>query len=236
LSWTATGQVAQAAPDGSVSPQSPQAFEQIWVTFVCIDLERCAGGSVSMSANTLTVIRYTASCLVCGYPTSMSVELGRLPAGSYTVRVVNSSGTVRSTQALTVSDPHPAGPYAAPTLGFPFGTYTDQWWDPDEPGWGIAITQHVSGAIFAVWAVYGPDSRPVWYTLQPGSWTSYNAYSGPVYRTVGPWFGGNYGAGPAVTETLAGTATLRFNGSDNATLQFTVDNASGAKPIRRLGF
>jgi hypothetical protein len=223
-------------PDGSVYPATPQAFEQVWVKFVCIDLETCTGGAVSMSANTITVVRYSSSCLVCGYPVKAFVELGRLPAGTYAVKIVNSNGFVRSTQQLTVTDPNPPGPYTLPTLAFPLGNYTDQWWDPAEPGWGIAITQQVDGAIFAVWAVYGLDNKPAWYTLQPGSWTAYNTYSGPVYRTMGPYFGGNYASGPPASEMQAGTATLTFTDPANATLQFNVDNASGNKAITRLSF
>ena len=235
LAGSAVGQDF-AGPDGTVFPVTPQAFEQLWVKFVCIDLERCAGGRVSMSGNTITVIRYTASCLVCNYPITTFVELGRLPAGTYNVTIVNSSGFIRSTQQLAVSDHSPPGPYVLPALAFPLGNYTDQWWDPDESGWGIAITQHVGGLLFATWAVYGPDTKPVWYTLQPGSWTAYNTYSGPVYRTTGPYFGGNYAAGPAVTQTPAGTATLTFLAPAQGTLQFNVDGASGTKPITRLPF
>lgn len=189
-----------------------------------------------MNGNTITVVRYTSSCLVCSYPLTAFVQLGAFPAGTYAVNIVNSAGMVRSTQQLTVSNPNPPGPYVLPSLSFPLVNYTDQWWDPAESGWGIVITQHVDGAIFATWAVYGPDNKPVWYTLQPGSWSAYNTYSGPVYRTTGPYFGGNYATGPAVTQTLAGTATLTFTDPANATLQFNVDSASSMKTITRLNY
>ena len=130
------------------------------------------------------------------------------------------SWPIRSTQQLTVNDPNPAGPYVLPTLAFPLGNYTDQWWDPAEPGWGLAITQHVDGAIFAVGAVYGPDNKPIWYTLQPGSWTAYNTYSGPVYRTMGPYFGGSYANGPPVTETSGnGDSDVHRSGEWHAAIQ-----------------
>jgi hypothetical protein len=222
--------------DGTLFPPTPKAFEQVWVKFVCIDLERCAGGAVSATGNTLTVIRYQAPCLNCNYPVTVFVELGRLPAGTYTVRVVNASGNLRSTQQLTISDPNPPGPYALSTLAFAMGNYTDQWWDPAEPGWGIAITQHVSGALFAVWAVYGPDANPVWYTLQSGSWTSYNTYSGQVIRTTGPYFGGSYANGPTPGEAQVGNATLTFSDPANGTLQFNVGVFSATKAISRLPY
>ena len=192
-----------------------------------------------MSGNTITVVRYTTACAVCGYPTNQFVQLGQLPAGIYTVNIVGGGGANR-TQQLTVSDPNPPGPppgpFLPPTFALPFGNYTDQGFDPEEPGWGIAITQHVKGVLFAIWAVYGLDTKPVWYTLQPGSWTAYNTYSGPAYRTTGPYYGGNYANGPMVTETPAGTAMLTFFDPAHGTLQFNVDGASGTKPIARLPF
>lgn len=80
-----------------------------------------------------------------------------------------------------------------------------------------------------MWAVYGPDNQPVWYTLQPGNWTAYNRLSGPVYRTTGPYVGGRYSDGPPVVERQAGTATLTFTDPVTGTLQFSLDNASGTK-------
>jgi hypothetical protein len=236
LVTTAVAQVTFPGPDGTVFPSAPIALEQIWIKLACNDLERCAGGTVSMAGNTVTVVRYTSSCLICSYPLTAYIELGRLPAGAYTVRVVDKSGVVRSTQPLTVTNPNPSGPYVLPSLEFPLGNYTDQWWDPEEPGWGIAVTQHVSGSLFAIWAVYGADNKPTWYTLQPGRWTAYNTYSGPVYRTSGPYFGGNYASGPPVIESLAGSATLTFSDPASGILQFNVDSVTLAKPIIRLQF
>jgi Regulator of chromosome condensation (RCC1) repeat len=40
--------------------------------------------------------------------------------------------------------------------------YTDHWYNPSEPGWGIALTQQ-SDLMFVVWFSYDEARMPVWY-------------------------------------------------------------------------
>jgi len=40
--------------------------------------------------------------------------------------------------------------------------YTDLWWNANESGWGVALTQDV-GMIFAAWYTYDASGNPVWY-------------------------------------------------------------------------
>ena len=220
--------------DGLISPQAPVAFEPIWMQFVCVDLEKCRGGEATMSGSTITVTRLITANLVEPAPNRVSVQLGRLPAGTYTVRVVNESGFERSSQALVVAPVNTIGP-PLDSLTFPLVDYTDQWWSPIEPGWGMGITQHARNGLFAIFALYDAGNKPVWYTLQPGSWTSYNTYTGPVYKTTGPYFG-SAGSGPAATEQQVGTATLTFSDPANGSLTATVEGVSLNKPIARLPF
>ena len=141
-----------------------------------------------MNGNAITVVRYTSSCFVCSYPLTAFVQLGGLPCRNLRGEHRKFGWHRPQYAAAHGQQPEPPGPYVLPSLSFPLVNYTDQWWDPAESGWGIVITQHVDGAIFATWAVYGPDNKPVWYTLQPGSWSAYNTYSGPVYLDHGPVF------------------------------------------------
>ena len=119
----------------------------------------------------------------------------------------------------------------------PLWDNSDAWWNPAESGWGLYIQQRSTGSVFASWFVYGPDSKPVWYLLSGGAWTSPSEYRGPVYRTTGPWFGGAFD--PAlVTATLVGSATLGFDPFhyDRATAAVTVDGVTIVKQIRRFDF
>src|SRR5262249_6705530 len=71
---------------------------------------------------------------------------------------------------------------------------SDLWWNPNESGWGIQLTQR-SDVIFATLFVYDRATSPIWYsaTLEPVkgslSWT------GQLMRCNGPWFGAAFDPG-----------------------------------------
>lgn len=113
--------------------------------------------------------------------------------------------------------------------------YTDMWWNPDENGWGLNLTQHPTRVIFGVWYTYEADDTPVWYILPSGSWTSTNRYVGPLYVTAGPPFSGPFDSSRVQTRQV-GTATLTFSGANNGTFAYSVDGVSGTKSITRLGY
>lgn len=117
----------------------------------------------------------------------------------------------------------------------PAEDYTDLWWNPQESGWGISITHHVSNKLFLVWFTYGPDGRPEWIVAQGGQWTGSASWTGTFYRTSGPPSGGTFDPSQ-VRSTPIGRATLFFGDADNATLQYEVDGRSGVKNISRQPF
>src|SRR5205085_5594228 len=71
---------------------------------------------------------------------------------------------VAGTRAITRQ---PFGPPAAPLAT----NYNDLWWNAQESGWGVSINQQ-NQTLFAVWYAYGADSKPVWYVMSGGTWTS----------------------------------------------------------------
>ena len=113
--------------------------------------------------------------------------------------------------------------------------YTDMWWNPNENGWGLNLTQHPTRVIFGVWYTYEADNTPVWYILPSGSWTNSTTYTGPLYVTSGPPFSGPFDASRVETRQV-GTATLTFSGANNGTFAYTVDGVNGSKAITRLGY
>ena len=132
---------------------------------------------------TVISVRYQRLIELCGY--DYDVELGRFPAGTYTV-VVQGQAPVQFTVGPSSSTP--AAPYPG---NQPVVDYSGMWWTPSESGWGLSISQGATNQVFAVWFVYGQSGEPTWYTLQPGSWTSsnvYSTYTGPIYKTDGPLF------------------------------------------------
>jgi hypothetical protein len=180
-----------------------------------------------MNGTTISV-QYQYLIEIGEYP--YDVMLGRFPQGAFSVSVATPSGPV-DTQ-FTVGGPAISSSYPG---AVPAVSYTDLWWNPTESGWGMSITQGPTNKLFAVWFVYGADGKPTWYTLQPGDWVQtnvYSVYSGPVYRTAGPYFGG--AIDPAsVSEVAVGSATLSFRDSSHGEFRYTIDGVSGVKPLER---
>lgn len=222
----------------TIEPSLPKALEAIWlrVPASAVDGQYIPGShEVSMSANRIAVsLRVpTATFPVMPPMPSVDIELGRFPAGTYQVEFSKKSesgipfGPV-TTLGVTVSDD-------AANNENPLGNFTDLWWDPVESGWGLSINHHVSNIIFAVWFVYSADGKPTWYFMSNARQASHTSYTGSVYKTTGPYFGGVFNPA-AVVVTPAGTATLVFSHYDRGTFSYTIDGVTGTKNIQRQGF
>lgn len=171
-------------------------------------------------------------CVPTGGNPTHDVLIGRFPPGTFNVALFLAD-TQLGVQQFTVIDSYPtkAGP-------FPLVDYTDHWWNPQELGWGISIMQHTSDRIFAVWFVYDQAGQPVWYTLQPGQWTysfPVAVYTGPIYKTTGPYFGGPFDVSKMAIAQV-GSGTFTFTDSNTGTFSYTVEGISDTKPITRLFF
>jgi hypothetical protein len=117
--------------------------------------------------------------------------------------------------------------------------YTDMWWNAAENGWGLNVIQQ-GETLFLTLFVYGTDNAPRWYVgsaVTPTDPQPSGAvrFSGPLYRTSGPWFGGDYNAA-IVMATQVGTVTVTFDSAESGTLAYTVDGAGVTKVITRYGF
>ena len=192
--------------------------------------ESIYGANVSMSGTVLTV-RYQSS--TSGAAHSYDVMLGRFPTGSYTVNLIV-SGVVGATTSFTVGQPMTSS--AAPG-NVPAVNYTDLWWNPAESGWGLSILQGTGtdNNLFALWFVYDAAGNPTWYSLQPGQWISTDAnsiFTGPIYKTSGPYFGGAFDPSK-VGVVQVGTGTISFTDSGHAQFSFTVEGQPVTKSIQR---
>ena len=197
---------ANAQTTATVMPSSPRYMEPVYVRIASVAGMgiNADGAQVSMEGNVITVT-YQYIIDIGTYP--YDVMLGRLPAGTYTVNVVRSGGVVATTQFAVA-----AAQVAQPGTAIPPVNYTDMWWNPAESGWGMSIHQGPTNLLFAVWFVYDASGKPVWYTLEPGQWTTagFNStYAGTVYKTSGPYFGATFDPS-MVRQSQAGTATLYF--------------------------
>jgi hypothetical protein len=114
----------------------------------------------------------------------------------------------------------------------PAANYSDMWWNPSESGWGLSIAQHSStNQVFAVWYTYDPRelaasgrSKPLWFVMPGGNWTSPTHLTGTVYVTNGVPFNQS-GSNPR--STPAGTFTFDFSSASSATFTYNVAAPAG---------
>ncbi|MGE5170306.1 MAG: hypothetical protein ACM3JC_08035 [Rudaea sp.] len=111
--------------------------------------------------------------------------------------------------------------------------FSDQWWNPNESGWGASISQQAD-VMYVELYVYGPDSRPTWYSgalyFQPSSGRL--LFTGDLNVYSGPWFGGSFN--PAfVSSRKVGTIAFEASSTDTATLTYSVDGRTYVKDIER---
>jgi hypothetical protein len=124
-----------------------------------------------------------------------------------------------------------AGPPAAPAQAA-FGTdASDLWWSAAESGWGMQIVEE-GGAAFATLFVYDASGQPTFFTATLAPLAG-QAWSGDLYRTVGPPFGAASFNPGAVGARKVGALTFTRSGSDAAQLAYSVDGIAVRKDVTR---
>jgi hypothetical protein len=194
---------------------------------------------VAMSANNVTVTLGEKASLpipLCRYLPPDEMDLGRLPAGNYTVTLVTSFGSILVDKApFTVADARVSK--AAPYVRL---DYSGHWWDPNDSGWGLFIWQDAKNpadTIFAAWFSYTSDGKPMWYVFQP-TWQTFTVTAeAALLQTSRPPGATSPPPGPTASNKV-GTASLdftnapEFGASDEGTLTYTFTN--GTKQVRKI--
>ena len=117
--------------------------------------------------------------------------------------------------------------------------YGDLWWNANEPGWGVSLTQD-HGQLFAAWYVYDASGKAVWYVASDcqlsANGSSGNGCSGDLYQVSGgspltaSWNGANK------VTTRVGSVTFAFSDANNGTLSYTLNGVAGSRSITRQPF
>ena len=176
---------------------------------------------VAMAQNNVTVTlgnNLTHPVPLCppGQGGGDEIELGRFPAGTYTLNVLepqmsgNPANSLVANFAFTVTDARAAK--AAPWVRLDFSGH---WWDPADSGWGLFIWQDArspTDSILAAWFTYAPDGKSMWYVFQPQWQTHAATTTAALLITARP--PGPTSPPPGNTATLSvGTASLDFTGT-----------------------
>jgi hypothetical protein len=112
--------------------------------------------------------------------------------------------------------------------------YSDLWWNANESGWGVALTQQYT-TIFATIYTYDASGKAIWYVASNCP-VSGSACSAPLYQVTGC-------AAPTVSWTCpnkvvaqVGTVGFTFADSRNGTMSYTINGVTASKAITRQSF
>jgi hypothetical protein len=111
--------------------------------------------------------------------------------------------------------------------------YTDIWWNANESGWGLSVTQQFS-TLFLAWYTYDAQRNATWF-VAPNCVLSGSSCTSQLFRVAGgsaltaPW-------APQLNSSAAGSVTLEFANNGAATMRYTIDGASATRNITRLAF
>lgn len=116
--------------------------------------------------------------------------------------------------------------------------YSDLWAKPDEPGWGLNISQQAD-VLFATLFIYDKFSNAAWYSVTL-NFDSIGAggvrkYTGVLYQTTGSPITQPYDPN-ALQYRQVGNLSMEFGDPAHAILTYTVDGAAQAKQVTRLTF
>lgn len=112
-------------------------------------------------------------------------------------------------------------------------SYQDIWWNANESGWGLNITQQ-GDIIFATWYVQAQDGSPTWVAAI-GRKGNGEVFSGPVTTTRGPWYGGPWNPSVVAVNTV-GNATFTFTDKKTLNLQYTANSGAVSKTLTRFTY
>ena len=120
----------------------------------------------------------------------------------------------------------------------PTANYSDQWWNPNESGWGVSVSQQ-NDLMFVTLLVYAANNQPTWYTAvlvysaEASGAARADVFAGDLYVTTGPWFGSAFDPAGVIARKV-GTATFNASSATAASLSYTVDGTAVAKDLGRL--
>ena len=113
---------------------------------------------------------------------------------------------------------------------------TGFWYNMNESGWGVNIAQQ-GDVLFVTLLVYDEQKRAQWFVASNVKDTGNGMFSGALYRTSGPSFGGAFD--PAQVQSQAvGTLSLfykaSFLGQAEIQINYTVNGVAVEKLVMRL--
>ena len=194
-----------------------------WYTMACpLAGVSCTGDIYRVSGGTPPTVPWNGSGKVVSSAGSGTLTFTDIDNGTFTYTIDNVSGSKSITKFS----------FATGTT-LPTVDYTDLWWNPDESGWGVALTQQY-GVVSAAWYSYDATGKAIWYV---GTCTvsGSSCSTSDLYQVTGgaPPTSAWHGTNP---PTKAGTISFAFTDANNGTMSYTISGVPGSSIIKRLSF
>ena len=224
-----------------LTPSSPTPLDIVSLRYQHTGCTNANSVQVRQVANHISVSVDRRFAVDCGTTLGFFEEfaVGRLPSGEYDVDLIVNPPPGSLAPSQLVGPVH-LSVAMLPATGspHPHDDYTGLWWNPNEPGWALGVTQS-SEKLFMVWSTYDDDHGPAWFVVPAGAW-SINSdgalhFSGAIYRTTGPSWRAPFDP-TAVTASVAGSADFLPQGFGRATFSYVINGLAGSKQVERSRF
>ncbi|MHB9102380.1 MAG: RCC1 domain-containing protein, partial [Sulfuricella sp.] len=202
-----------------------QAGQSAWYVMSSCPLTgvSCSGDIYKVSGGTSPAVPWNGSGKVVSSVGSGTLTFADVNNGTFTYTINGVPGSKSITRQVFATGTTP------PTVD-----YTDLWWNPNESGWGVALTQQY-GMIFAAWYGYDSSGNAIWYVASSCP-VSGSGCTGDLYQVTGGssltsvWNGANK------IVTQVGTTNFAFTDANNGTMSYTINGVAGSRSISRQGF
>jgi len=180
----------------------------------------CTGDMYKVNGGTSPAVAWSAANKVTTKVGTGTLAFASATAGTFTYTIDGVAGSKSITPEIFSS-------------GTPTIDYSDMWWNPNESGWGISITQQGS-IVFAAWYAYDASGKAIWY-VAPNCPVSGTSCTSRLYQVTGgqsltkPWTGTG-------ATTDVGVITFSFTTPSAATMTYTLNGVTSNRLIARQAF
>lgn len=180
----------------------------------------CTGDMYKVTGGTSPAVAWNASAKVTTKVGTGTLAFSSKTAGTFSYTINGVSGSKAITPQVFAS-------------GTPTIDYSDMWWNPNESGWGMSLTQQ-GNTIFAAWYAYDATGKAIWY-VAPNCLVTGTSCTSRLYRVTGGeslnaiWNGTN----PADD---VGSIAFSFTTTSAATMTYTLSGVSSNRLIARQAF
>ena len=207
------------APEHALLPVAPTSADTLKLSMsdpTCLRPNKGDTYRITMVSNNITVElgeKISSGSPPCASKAREEFDLGKFPAGSYTVTAIafdidsGAKKTYFENVPFTVADAREVK--QKPWVAF---DYTGLWWDPTDPGSGLFIWQDArnpNDPFLATWFTYSADGKPQWYFFQPKFNTAYGALATDLFQTS-RFSSATIPPPNATSSVVVGSATLDF--------------------------